>query len=55
MSMMMKMNSNNALLARFMVRPMFIDQIKARQDADEFLSAKKLMAAENTDGEFRVR
>ena len=46
----MGINSDNALFARFMVRPMFIDQIRAGQDTDEFLVAKKLVAANSDEG-----
>ena len=34
----MEINAKDALLARFIVRPLFIDQIRVGQESDEFLA-----------------
>ena len=48
-------SSKGVMLARFIVRPIFIDQILEGQNADEFLASKKQMAIGSSDGEFRIR
>ena len=55
MNVAMEITSEDALIARFIVRPVFIDQIRAGQDSDEFLASKRKMVSEDQGGEFSIR
>ena len=55
MDVILKMSSEDTILAQFRVQPIFIDQIRDGQDSDEFLVSKKQMVAENSRGEFEIR
>ena len=49
-----EVTSGNVLLARFVVRPVFVDQIRAGQDTDEFLRSKKELILAGSGGEFSL-
>ena len=55
MNVAMEINAEDALLARFIVRPLLIDQIRAGQEADEFLASKRKLVLENLGEEFSIR
>ena len=46
MGVLLELSSKDVMLARFIVRPIFIDQIREGQNTDEFLASKKEMVAE---------
>ena len=49
-----ELTSGEVLLARFVVRPVFVDQIQMGQDNDEFLVSKKKLVLEGLGGDFSV-
>ena len=49
-----ELTSGEILLARFVVRPFFVDQIQTGQDNDEFLVSKKKLVLEGLGGDFSV-
>ena len=55
MDIFLEISAKDFMLARFIVRPIFIDQIQEGQDSDEFLASKKQMATESSEGEFKIR
>ena len=49
-----EVSSENALLARFSIRPTFLDQIRAGQDLDESLVDKRKLVEDGLSSEFRI-
>ena len=49
-----EVTSGDVLLARFVVRPVFVDQIRAGQDSDEFLRSNKVLVLAGSGGEFNI-
>ena len=49
-----ELKMEGALLARFYVRPLFVDQIREGQDVDEFLLPKKKLVLDGVEGEFHI-
>ena len=47
-----ELKMEGALLARFYVRPLFVDQIREGRDVDEILLSKKKLVLDGGGGEF---